>query len=659
MTHGVERGPVVWEPSDGWLTGSRMARFVGWLGEHRGLEFVGYDQLWRWSVDDIGGFWSSIAEFFEIDLASSEPVVSADAMSADWFPGATLNYAERALAGDPDLPALVCRSEGDGEDVTITYRELSQLVGSAVTGLRRAGIGRGDRVAAYLPNLPEAVVAFLATAAVGAIWSICSPDFGATSVIDRFRQIEPKLLIAADGYVYRGVAHDRRDVVRRIVGGVPSLTGVVMLPVLGTTSDHMAWSDFADGPPAASAYERLPFDHPLWVVYSSGTTGPPKGIVHGHGGVVLEHCKQLGLGMDMRPGDRALVTTSTGWIMWNLLVGGLLAGATILLYDGSLDHPDMSAPWRFVAEAGATHLLCGATFLVRCEQAGLRPGHDDDLTCLRYISPTGSPLPASTFHWVYDAVGEWPLLGLGSGGTDVASGIVGASPLLPVRAGEMQCRQLGVAADAFDEDGLPVVDELGELVITRPMPSMPLFFWNDPGGVRYRASYFDTYPGVWRHGDWIRFTTDGACVITGRSDATLKRRGIRMGTAEFYRVVEAMAEIEDSLVVDTSGVGIEGEIILFVVAAAGVPVDETLIGQITARIRDELSPRHVPDQVRQITEVPRTLTGKKLEVPVRRILGGSPLDQAVVSGATANPAALAPFVALARHMRRRGGTPMG
>ena len=563
-----------------------------------------------------------------------------------WFEGATLNYARNALRTawtDPSRTAIIFASERR-QAGSLTYGELAAQVARVARGLRSLGVGRGDRVAALLPNVPEAVIGLLAAASLGAIWSSCSPDFGARSVIDRFAQIEPKVLIACDGYVYNGKEYSRAQLLDDVLAELPGPPAVVMVNLIGApaaTPGAFRWDDLgAEGDRHEPEFEEVPFAHPLWVVYSSGTTGLPKPIMHGHGGVVLEHLKALSFHQDLRPGDVFTWYTTTGWMMWNYLAGGLLSGLTIVLYDGSATYPRTDRLWQLTAEHGITYLGVGAPYLVACMKAGLRPGEEHDLAALRAIGSTGSPLPPEAFDWVYRDVKPDLLLGSFSGGTDICTGFVGPCPLLPVRSGVISGRCLGAAVEAYDEDGKPVTGQVGELVLTQPMPSMPVGFWNDPDGARYRESYFDMYPGIWRHGDWIEMLPDGACVIYGRSDATLNRGGVRMGTSEFYRAVEAFEEIADSLVVDTGRLGAEGRLILFVVPAAGTELDDDLTGRLRAALRAQLSPRHVPNEIYQVPGIPRTLSGKKLEVPVRKILLGTEPERAADPNALADPDAL-------------------
>ncbi|HTX26557.1 MAG TPA: acetoacetate--CoA ligase [Streptosporangiaceae bacterium] len=648
-------GAVLWEPDERTVHDARITRFMGWLATERGRTFGGYEDLWQWSVTEPGAFWGALWDYFEVlgDRGDAHAEVLTGTVMPDvrWFEGATLNYARNALRTawtDPDRAAIIYQAERR-RGGTLSYAELAKQVARVARGLRALGVRRGDRVAALLPNVPEAVIGLLATASLGAIWSSCSPDFGARSVIDRFAQIEPKVLIACDGYAYGGKDFSRASMVHDVAAALPALSAVVLVNLLaGPDSpdlDHViSWADLGAGTgPSEPEFEEVPFDHPLWVVYSSGTTGLPKPIMHGHGGIVLEHLKALSFHQDLKPGDVFTWYTTTGWMMWNYLAGGLLAGLSIVLYDGSATYPATDRLWRLAAEHGITYLGVGAPYLVACMKAGLEPGRDHGLPALRAIGSTGSPLPPEAFGWVYSHVKQDLLLGSFSGGTDLCTGFVGPSPLLPVRAGIISGRCLGAKVEAYDEDGMPVVGQVGELVITQPMPSMPVGFWNDPGGVRYRESYFETYPGVWRHGDWIEFLPDGGCVIYGRSDATLNRGGVRMGTSEFYRVVEAFGEVADSLVVDTGRLGAEGRLILYVVPAGGGQLDEELAGRIRAALRAQLSPRHVPDEIRQVPGIPRTLSGKKLEVPVRKILLGADPERAADPNALANPEVLRYF----------------
>jgi acetoacetyl-CoA synthetase len=646
-------GAVLWEPDDKTVRKARITRFMSWLEDRLKLHLSGYEDLWQWSVSQPAEFWTAVWDYFEVlGDRGDGPALAGEVMpDVRWFDGATLNYARNALRTawtDPDRTAIIFDSER-GRAGSLSYAQLASEVARVARGLRSLGVGRGDRVAALLPNVPEAVIGLLASASLGAIWSSCSPDFGARSVIDRFAQIEPKVLIACDGYGYGGKEFSRAAMLREVVEALPGRPAVVLVSLIGEDSSPVEvtrWDDLGAGLGANQhepEFEEVPFAHPLWVVYSSGTTGLPKPIMHGHGGIVLEHLKALSFHQDLRPGDVFTWYTTTGWMMWNYLAGGLLAGLTILLYDGSATYPETDRLWRLAAEHGVNYLGVGAPYLVACMKAELRPGEDTDLSALRAIGSTGSPLPPEAFGWVYERVKKDLLLGSFSGGTDLCTGFVGPCPLLPVRAGVISGRCLGARVEAYDEDGKPVTGQVGELVITRPMPSMPVGFWNDPGGVRYRESYFDMYPGVWRHGDWIELLPDGGCIIYGRSDATLNRGGVRMGTSEFYRAVEAFAEIGDSLVVDTGRLGAEGRLILYVVLAAESELDDDLKNRIRAVLRAQLSPRHVPDEIHQVPGIPRTLSGKKLEVPVRKILHGTDPERAADPNALADPDVLRYF----------------
>ena len=556
-----------------------------------------------------------------------------------------------------DRPAIVARSEARGAS-EVSWAELERQVAAIAASLRELGVRPGDRVASYMPNIPETVAAFFAVTSLGAVWSSCSPDMGTGAVVDRFKQIEPKVLFAVDGYRYGGKAYDRRAVLGEIVRALPSLERVVFLPYLDpaarleSVAQAVPWSSVV-AREAKLEFEQVPFDHPLWIVYSSGTTGVPKAIVHGHGGIVIEHLKTLRLHKDMRPGDRFFWMSSTGWIVWTLLVSGLLGGCTIVMFDGNPAYPDAGEIWRLVGETRAEHFGCGAALIGASMKAGVEPGKVADLSRLRVISTTGSPLTVDAYEWTYAHVKRDLWLASISGGTDIACGFVAGCPLLPVTAGEIQCRCLGVAVEAFDDAGRPLVGEVGELVVTEPMPTMPLCFWDDPGDRRYRESYFELYPGKWRHGDWIRFNENGTSVIYGRSDTTINRFGIRMGTAEIYRVVEECPEVLDSLVVDLEYLGRKSFLPLFVVLRPGYVLDDALKARIKERIRTVASARHVPDEIYAIAEVPRTLTGKKMELPVRKLLLGSPVEKVASPDAMANPQSLAFFVELAKQLNPR------
>jgi acetoacetyl-CoA synthetase len=653
----VSEGTVLWQPSEEQRAQANITRYLRWLKEQKGLDFGSYDDLWTWSVTDLEGFWASLWDFFGVKAHRPYTQVLAERRmpGAQWFAGAELNYAEHALQRRDDHPAVVFKSEM-GSLSTLTYADLYRQVAAVAAGLRRLGVRRGDRVVAYMPNIPQSLVAFLAAASIGAIWSSCSPDFGIRAVVDRFHLIEPKVLFAVDGYHYNGKPYERLSAVAEIQRHLSTLEATVLVPYLDERpateglGDVKLWGELF-GETEELSFEPVPFEHPLWVLYSSGTTGVPKAIVQGHGGILLEHLKALSLHLDLTSEDRFFWFTTTGWMMWNFLISGLLLGTTILLYDGSPGYPDMRALWRFAEEAGMTYFGTSAPYILACMRDGIEPGREFNLSSLRAVGSTGAPLTPEGFRWVYDKVKEDSLLGSVSGGTDMCTAFVLSCPTLPVHAGEIQCRGLGARVEAYDEQGHPMVDEVGELVVTEALPCMPLFFWNDPDGRRYRESYFDMYPGVWRHGDWIKITRRGSCVIYGRSDSTLNRGGVRMGSSEFYRVVEDLPEVLDSLVVDTGQLGSEGRLLLFVVPVSGVSLDEGLQARISQKLRQEISPRYVPDEVYAVSDIPRTLNGKKLEVPVKRILTGTPPEKAVSPDAISNPRSMHFFIDLARGLQ--------
>ncbi len=654
MTAGAPE--KLWEPPAELVERARLTEYMRWLVAERGLELGGYDELWRWSVEDVEGFWASIWDFFEVqaDGGYDRVLGKREMPGAEWFAGARLNYAEHVFAGKNDDGVAILHASELRELDELTWNELRTQVAAVAASLRQLGVERGDRVVAYVPNIPEAIVAFLATASIGAVWSSCSPDFGPASVIDRFAQIEPKVLFAVDGYRYGGKDFDRRDTIAKLQAAMPSLRRTVVLPYLdpdpdlSSLGDATRWDELlAAGEGAELAFERVPFEHPLWVLYSSGTTGLPKAIVQGQGGILLEHLKKLHLHVDAHPGDRLFWFTTTGWMMWNFLVSGLLTRAAIVLYDGSPGHPDMSVLWDLADRAKVTMFGTSASYIAACMKDGVEPGAGRDLSRLKAVGSTGSPLSPEGFDWIYAQLGEDTWLFSTSGGTDLCTAFVGGTPLLPVYRGELQARALGAAVEAWDGSGNSVIDEVGELVVTEPMPSMPIYFWGDPDGSRYRASYFEQYPGVWRHGDWIEITSRGTAVIYGRSDSTINRSGIRMGTSEIYRAVLGIDAIVDALVVDIPRPGTEGWMPLFVVLREGAELDDDLRREIARRVREHCSPRHVPDEVFPIAEVPRTLSGKVLEVPVKRILMGTPPEKAASRDSLANPAALDWFVELA------------
>ncbi len=679
---GLGEPQVLWAPDPATVPDAVISRFTRWLADRQGLRLEGYQQLHDWSVRDLGGFWSAVAQFHGVDLSGAHAALEEAVMpGARWFPGAQVSYAEHALTPGPgrgeDDTALVLVRE-DGIRRQVSHGELRQLVGRARAGLQRLGVGQGDRVVALAPNCAQTVVAFLATASLGAIWSACSPDFGTRAVLDRFTQLDPTVLVAVDGYRYGGRRFSTEPALRAIRAGLPGLRATVLVPYLDDPPDEsdprgaqhaadpsadpsahsdpetglVSWAQLI-GTPGPVRFDRVPFEHPLWVLYSSGTTGLPKGIVHSHGGILLEHLKALSLQADLGPGDRFCWFTTTGWMMWNFLVGGLLVGATVVLFDGSPAHPGADALWALAARERVTYLGTSAPFVQACLKAGLRPGAEHDLSALRAVGSTGSPLTAEGFQWLHQQVSADLQICSVSGGTDVCTAFLGSAPTVPVWSGELSCAALGADVAAFDDAGRPVQDQVGELVLRAPMPSMPVSFWDDPDGERLREAYFAMYPGVWRHGDWVRRTDRGSFVIYGRSDSTLNRGGVRMGTADFYAVVEADPGVADSLVVDTTELGRDGTeaspgaLVCFVVLAAGATLEE-VADRLRTTLRRELSPRHVPDRFVAVPAVPRTLNGKKCEVPVKRILAGADPGAAVSAGALADPQALQPYLELAR-----------
>ena len=687
----------IWTPSPARIAAAGITRYRAWLKETRGLAFADYESLWRWSVTDLDAFWTSIWDFGRV--IAHQPyrrVLSARTMpGAKWFEGATLNYAEHALAAARHHgaePAIVCQSETRPR-MKVTWTQLTAQVGALTASLKQLGVMPGDRIVSYLPNIPETVSALLATASLGAIWSSCSPDMGSVGVLDRFRQIDPKILFAVDGYRYGGKDFDRRDTVRELVRQLPTVEAVIFVPYLDANAARdfsladigrpVSLTSFTDAVKnsAAPTFTPVPFDHPLWVVYSSGTTGMPKPIVHGHGGTVIENLKSQILHLDLHAGDRFFWYTSTSWIMWNLLVSTLQTGCTVLQFDGNPGHPDLTTLWRFAERERANFLGISPAFIGLCMKAGIVPREQFDLAALRTVGSTGSPLTEGGYRWIYESVHPDVMLASISGGTDPGTAFVTSCPTLPVYAGEMQCRCLGVATYAFNDAGESVTDQVGELVMTEPIPSMPLFFWGDKDGKRYFESYFDTYPNVWRHGDWLKLIPrpeSVTSVIYGRSDSTINRHGIRMGTSELYRVVEEFPEIADSIVVDLEYLGKESYMALFVVlrepgsAIAGIGakgpalagniagaasrnqdpsktgITAALRKQLLDAIRGKLSARHVPNDVFAIPEVPRTMSAKKMEVPVKNILLGQPVEKSVNRDSMANPASMDWFVAFAR-----------
>ena len=653
---------VLWTPPADALSTSRLGRYLRWLAQNKGRHYTTYPELWDWSISDLEGFWESLWQFFEVRAhAPYERVLSSREMpGARWFEGSRLNYAEHALGtpADIDRIAVIAHSQTRAP-IELTFGELREQVARARAGLERLGVGPGDRVVAYLPNIPETLVAFLATASLGAIWATCAPEFGPRSVIARFGIVEPKVLLTVAGYRYGERLIDRRADAAAIRAALPTLERVVHVPYTGgdddAIPDAISWDDLL-AEPAASTFAAVEFAHPLCILFSSGTTGLPKAIVHSHGGLTVEHLKNHGLSWDLGPEDRLMWFSTTAWMMWNALVSALLLRSSIVMIDGNPAYPGIEYQWQLAEQTQATMMGLSPAFLMACRKGGLEPAKQFDLSPLREIGAAGSPLPPEGFDWIYEQLGPNVMLNCGSGGTDVCTGMVQGSPLQPVYRGEMSGACLGVDAVAYDLDGKVVIGELGELVIRSPMPSMPVGFWNDPGERRYRAAYFEHYPGVWRHGDWILFTERGSCVITGRSDATLNRGGVRLGTGELYAVVEEMPEVTDSLIVHLEDPdGGPGELMLFVVLAEGTEMDEALRTRIATDLRRALSPRHVPDAIEAVPAIPRTFTAKKLELPVKRILLGARAEEVASRDALAQPEALDAFVEIAERRRRASG----
>jgi acetoacetyl-CoA synthetase len=659
--NAVQEGELLWQPSAARIARANLTHYLGWLAEHgRGID--SYTELWQWSIDDLEGFWGSVWDYFEI-LASQpyERVLArAEMPGARWFPGARLNYAQHALRHEREgAEALLYLSERHGLQ-SLSWSALGAQVRVLATRLRALGLKPGDRVVAYLPNSPEAVIAMLATVSVGAIWASCGPDFGARGVVDRFVQLAPTIAFCVDGYLYGGKSFDRRAELSVILSQLPSLERVIYVRHLHPADDSMpsahtlSWEEALAGPPVARAsfrFEQVPFEHPLWILFSSGTTGLPKPIVHCHGGITLEQYKALAFHMDVHARERMFFFTTTGWMMWNFLVSALLVDVVPVLYDGNPAFPTPDVLWKMVADTRTSFFGASPTYISILEKAGIVPKERFDLASLQSVMLAGSPVTAECMAWVFSNVKSDVFAHSGSGGTDVCTGIAGGAVTLPVYAGEIQARQLGVAAYAFDEAGRAVIDEVGELVITVPMPSMPVGFWNDADGSRYRESYFDLYPGVWRHGDFFRINSRGGCFVLGRSDATLNRHGVRIGTAEVYRSLIGVPEIEDALIINLDLPGGRFFMPLFVKLRAGHALDEALNERIRAQMRKDYSPRHVPDRIYSVNAIPYTLTGKKMEVPVRRILMGVPPEKAANRAAMANMDALDFYIDYARTQR--------
>ncbi len=649
---------LLWKPDKKFVLESNVTRFMFWLSETKGLSFKNYRRLWEWSTTEIGAFWLAVWEYFEVISDNRFEVPATGNMPyTKWFGGATLNYAQHIFRNaTSEHPAIIYKTENSGIS-QLSWEELEKKVAALRSYLKLHGISKGDRVAGWLPNIPEAVIGFLAVNSLGAIWSGTSPDFGTSSVIDRFAQIEPKLLITANGYTYHGKWYDKTNEIRELQKKLPTLKSTLLILLSDTTVPDINFKnthlwDKALTTPGELMFEAVPFEHPIWVLYSSGTTGLPKAITHSHGGVLLEHLKYLTFHNDVRPGERFFWYTTTGWMMWNYLVAAMLCGATIVLYDGSPGYPGLNVLWHLAEQTGINHFGTSAPFIIANMKADATPGKSYDLSQLRSVSSTGAPLPPDGFNWMYENVKKDLWLTSMSGGTDVCSAFVGGNPLWPVYSGEIQCRALGCKLEAYNEKGMSVTDEVGEMVITRPMPSMPVYFWNDPDFIRYNDSYFEMFPGIWRHGDWIRITKHDGVIIYGRSDATLNKGGVRIGTAEIYRALDRMAEIEDSIIICVDKEKGEFYMPLFVVPDPQITLDDALKAAIKIKIRNECSPRHVPDDIIQISEVPYTISGKKTEAPVKKILMGQAVSGLLNKDALKNPEALDFFIEFAGRLKK-------
>lgn len=650
----IQEGALLWTPSAEVLKNANLTKYICWLAETHNLHFADYDALWNWSVTDLENFWQSIVEFCDVQFAKPPTDILPDRTmpAPKWFVGAEINYAENIFHQMTDKQPMMIFKAEDQALREYSWQEIYNQTAKLAAALKAMGVQKGDRVVNFMPNRPETIIAFLATASIGAIWSSCSPDFGAKSVLDRFTQIEPKVLFAVDGYNYGGKAYNRREVVAELQKNLPTLEKTILVPHLAKNTDSLnntvLWDTVLSGAAESLKFEPVPFDHPLWVLYSSGTTGLPKPIVHGHGGIVLEHSKAAALHLDLKPQDRFFWYTNTGWMMWNYLIGALFSGCTILVYDGNPAYPNMNSLFDFAEKTGMTYFGTSAAFVNACMKAEIHPQQDFDLSQIRAVGSTGSPLTVNGFQWIYDNINPQLALESVSGGTDICGVLVGGARTKPIYAGEIQGAALGVKVEAFNEEGEPVVDEVGELVITEPMPSMPIYFWNDPDRQRYTASYFEMFPAIWRHGDWIKFTQRGTCIIYGRSDSTINRHGIRMGTSEIYMAVESFEAIMDSLIIDLEMLGRESYMPLFVVLRDGHELNDDLKADIKQKLRSEVSPRHVPNDIIAIAEVPYTLSGKKMEVPIRKILLGRDVAKAANRGAMRNPASIDFFIDFAK-----------
>ncbi|MBN9349214.1 MAG: acetoacetate--CoA ligase [Chitinophagaceae bacterium] len=649
----------LWTPSEDFIKNSNLTKYNNWLKEHYNLLFDNYNELWQWSVDEVPLFWKSISEFFNVQFHSPyKSVMSDDPMPfTKWFEGSTLNYAEHIFRNKTsERPAILFASERK-EMTSVSWTELEKQTAALQTYLKQQNIKPEDRVAAYLPNIPQATVSLLATISLGAVWSSCSPDFGSGSVLDRFRQIAPKILIAVDGYTYNGASYDRIEMVKEISEHLPSVEKIILIPYLNARPDVqgiknvISWNEVMSTPSQELSFTPVPFSHPIWILYSSGTTGIPKAITHSHGGMLLEHLKYLSFHNDVHRGENFFWFSTTGWMMWNFVQASLLVGATIVLYDGSPGYPSISALWKIARLAPIHHFGTSAPYLIACKKRKLDPESIADLSSLRSIGSTGAPLPPEGFDYVYENIKPDVWLCSMSGGTDICTALVGGNPWNPVYEGEIQCRTLGCSMYAFDDDGKPVTDQVGEMVITMPMPCMPVYFWNDKDFKRYRSSYFEFYPGIWRHGDWITITPEGGLVIHGRSDTTLNRQGVRIGTAEIYRSVDKVADIKDSLIVNIELPHGGDFMPLFVLMQDGKPLTDEIKLAVRKQIREDCSPRHVPDEIVEVPDLPYTISGKKMEAPVKRILMGKAIDKAANPGAMRNPDSLNFFVSFGKEKK--------
>lgn len=650
----------LWTPSEDFIANTNITEYRKWLKSTRGLSFHDYDALWQWSVDELETFWESIWEYFEITSHTpyTRILSSMEMPGAKWFEGSTLNYAEHVFKGYSDAyPAIIFKSEKHPM-TEISWGELKNQVAKVAAYLKSIGVEPGDRIVSYMPNIPQTIIAFLAVSSIGAVWSSCSPDFGTNSVVDRFKQISPKVMFAVDGYNYGGKLFDRTGEVAHMESEMPSLEKVIFLPYANEQAqpeqikNATFWQDAIDNDATDIPFAAVPFDHPLWTVYSSGTTGIPKAITHGHGGALIEHLKFQTLHSNNKPGDRFFWFSTTGWVMWNIAMSSLLTGTTAVIYDGNPAYPNIDAMWQYAEESKMTTFGTSAAFLIACMKEGVKP-NKFNLENLKCLGSTGSPLPPEGFDWVYDSIKNDIWLTSVSGGTDIVGGFVGGCPILPVYSGEIQCRLLGSDVHAFDEEGRSVINEVGEMVIKKPMPSMPIYFWNDENNKRYRESYFDTYAGYWRHGDWMKISDIGTVQILGRSDSTLNRSGIRIGTSEVYRAVDKVEAVADSLIVSLELPGGEYYMPLFVTIRDGGELTDAIVNEIRSTIRADFSPRHVPDEIIRIDAVPYTMSGKKMETPIKKILLGAPVDKAANKDAMQNGDAIDFFVGFAKNVQEK------